>query len=111
MRGRRLTIQHFWNRLMTAAAFMLTAVLSVPMAVEAGEGRLASAPVQLDAVLNVFAQRWWAAQRNFDAAWRRRSRAAIVIRELRAMSDRELHDIGLDRSDIPRIVREARQEA
>ncbi len=73
--------------------------------------RLASAPVQLDAVLNVFAQRLLAAKKNFDAAWRRRSRAAIVIRELRNMSDRELHDIGLDRSDIPRIALEEQQEA
>lgn len=46
MRGRRLTIQHYWNRLMTAAAFMVTAVLSVPMAAEAGEGRVASAPAK-----------------------------------------------------------------
>ena len=73
--------------------------------------RFAGAPLRLDTVLSVFAQRLCAAKENFDAAWRKRSRAAIVIRELRAMSDRELHDIGLDRSDIPRIAREAQQEA
>jgi uncharacterized protein YjiS (DUF1127 family) len=73
--------------------------------------RLASAPVQLDAVLKAVAQGLLAAARNFDAAWGRRSRAAIVIRELRTMSDRELRDIGLDRSDIPRIAREAQHEA
>jgi hypothetical protein len=43
MRARRLNIQPFWNRLITAAAFMLTAVLSVPVAVESAEGRVASA--------------------------------------------------------------------
>jgi uncharacterized protein YjiS (DUF1127 family) len=72
---------------------------------------LASALVQLDIVVNVFAQRLRQATKNFDAAWRRRSRAAGVIRELRGMSDRELHDIRLDRSDIPRIARETQQEA
>ena len=72
--------------------------------------RLAGAPVQLDAVLKAVAQRLLAATRNFDGAWRGRSRATIVIRELRTMSDRELRDIGLDRSDIPRIAREAQQD-
>jgi hypothetical protein len=43
MRACRLNIQPFWNRLITAAAFMLTAVLSVPVAVESAEGRVASA--------------------------------------------------------------------
>jgi uncharacterized protein YjiS (DUF1127 family) len=71
----------------------------------------ASALVQLDIALNVFAQRLRRAGKNFDAAWRKRSRAAVLIRELRAMTDRELHDIGLDRCDIPRIAREAQQDA
>jgi uncharacterized protein YjiS (DUF1127 family) len=32
-----------------------------------------------------------------------------TIRELEAMTDRELHDIGIRRSDIRRLVREAIQ--
>jgi uncharacterized protein YjiS (DUF1127 family) len=33
-----------------------------------------------------------------------------VLQELAAYSDRELHDIGIDRADIPEIARLASQE-
>ena len=42
-----------------------------------------------------------------DARLERRARYAVAIRQLRLLSDRELHDIGIGRSDIPRVAREA----
>ena len=34
-----------------------------------------------------------------------------VMRELSCYTDRELHDIGIDRADVPQIARAASQEA
>ena len=48
-----------------------------------------------------------AAMAALNASLEARSRHAIAIRQLRSLSDRELHDIGIDRSEISRAVREA----
>ena len=43
----------------------------------------------------------------FDAWLRNRQEAARARRDLSAMSDRELHDIGITRVDVERIARGA----
>lgn len=44
------------------------------------------------------------AVRRSIAEIRRAHRRSVSIRDLDAMSDRQLLDIGIDRSDIPRVV-------
>jgi len=56
---------------------------------------------------NLFAQFQRALQR-FDARWQARARAAVAIRELNSLSDRDLRDMGLSRGDIPRLVEQER---
>ncbi len=43
---------------------------------------------------------WWSRQANAFVAWHRNNEAA---RELSAMSDRQLADIGLSRTDLTRV--------
>jgi uncharacterized protein YjiS (DUF1127 family) len=45
------------------------------------------------------------------AAWRRRTLYTRTLRELRALSDRELADLGLHRSELRRIARYAASNA
>lgn len=52
-----------------------------------------------------FIQRLRIAMRNFNARWEARARESLAIRELRSLSDRELHDLGIDRSEISRVAR------
>src|SRR5262245_51718664 len=45
------------------------------------------------------------------AAWAKKRRVRRAVRQLEALSDRMLADIGLDRSDIPRAARCGREDA
>ena len=44
---------------------------------------------------------WFWRYMNFLATWREHRR---VIKELNSLTDKELHDIGINRSDIDRLV-------
>ena len=45
--------------------------------------------------------------KRLEARWESRARAAESARQLVGMSERDLHDIGISSSDVPRILREA----
>ena len=50
------------------------------------------------------------AWKRMGARWEARARESIAIQELRSLNDRELRDMAISRSDIPRIAREANFE-
>lgn len=66
-----------------------------------------SVAATLGTAINSVTQRWRFETSRLVARWERHSRDAIHMRQLRAMTDRELRDIGLSRADIVRIVSEA----
>ena len=47
----------------------------------------------------------------FRKYFRSRSVYWNVMRELASYSDRELHDLGIDRADVPQIARQAAAQA
>jgi len=71
---------------------IMSTILSAPVAAQGIAGQ------SLAGGLAATLQRWWLAY----ITWRI-ERAAIA--QLWSMSDRELKDIGLTRSDLPRVVR------
>lgn len=48
-----------------------------------------------------------ASAKRIEARWESCARDAVSLNQLRSMSERELGDIGISRSDIPRLLREA----
>jgi uncharacterized protein YjiS (DUF1127 family) len=48
--------------------------------------------------------------KRLEARWKASARESIAIQELRSLNDRELRDMAISRSDIPRIAREANFE-
>lgn len=56
--------------------------------------------------LRVIVQRFRVAQQGFVARREARIRVVTARRELSSFSERELHDVGLSRGDIERVVRE-----
>ena len=69
---------------------------------------LSHALLQITAVLQQVTDRVREAQQTFNARLEARARTAIAIRELSSFSDRDLRDLGINRGDIPRLIREER---
>ena len=57
--------------------------------------------------LRAAADRVLDAATRMEARWEAKARESIAIQELRSLNDRELRDMAISRSDIPRIAREA----
>ena len=68
---------------------------------------LTSILLRAEAAFNNLGERLSGAVKEFDARWEARARRAVALRQLRALSDRDLHDIGIARGEIPRVAREA----
>ncbi len=51
-----------------------------------------------------FAVAWHALAQRVERAWAERRQARELARELHTCSDRELHDMGLSRCDIPAVI-------
>ena len=72
------------------------------------QSALPSALYEAAGVLHTLAAQFQRALQRFDAALQARARAAVAIRELTSLSDRDLRDMGLSRGDVPRLVEEER---
>ena len=70
---------------------------------------LNQAPLQLMEMLQQVAVRVRSAQQKLTARWEARAQAAIAIRELSSLNDRDLRDMGISRCDIPRLAQEERE--
>ena len=66
--------------------------------------RSAAALFQLAALMHAGARGLGAAAKSLDAWLERRRVAAAALRDLGAMSERELRDIGLGRGDVHRVA-------
>ena len=61
-------------------------------------------PLNMKSVIGGGTDRIFAATKRLEVRWEARARRAVAIHQLSALSDRELLDLGIGRSEIPRVA-------